>query len=474
MIVNRLIHPCSKLATARELHAQTAASSLHLQLDLHDFNDRSLYETLDWLLVRQTRIENKLAQKHLRNGSILLYDLSSSYYTGTHCPLAKFGYDRDKKRRFPQIVYGLLCDLEGRPISIEVFPGNTADTKTLGSQIKKIRDRFCIKRVIIVGARGMITSKRIEEDFQGMEGLDWITALRTESIRKLIDQGTIQPSLFDERDLAEIYSPDFPDERLVVCRNPFLAEERRGKREALLKATEKKLDEIVKATQRAQRALKGKEKIGLRVGRVLNCFKVGKHFEVHMEEDRFSYHRNLEKIEAEARLDGLYVIRSSVPRDLLDADQLVQAYKDLGRVERAFRSLKTMNLKIRPIFHRLEDRVRAHAFLCMLAYYVEWHMRKKWAPVLFEEENVEEGRAMRTSVVAPAVRSPQAQQKDHTKQTKDGFPIHSFETIIRDLATLNKNRVQSPGTDPAEFYLNTEATPFQRYALELLGVSESG
>ena len=370
---------------------------------------------MDWLLSRQAQIENKLAKRHLRQGSPILYDLSSSYYTGAHCSLAMFGHNRDGANGCPQINYGLLCNPEGCPVAIEVFEGNTADPATLEAQVQKIRSRFHIERLVLVGDRGMITSKRIEETLREVEGLDWVTALRADNIKALVEQGVIQPSLFDTRDLMEVQSPDYPGERLVVCRNPLLAEERARKRQELLKATEKLLRPVVEATRRAKRPLRGKDKIGLRVGKLINHYKMGKHFILDITEQRFSYRRDEKRIAAEAMLDGLYVIRTSVPPQTLSSESAVRLYKDLSKVERAFRSLKTVDLKIRPIFHWLEGRVRAHVFLCMLAYYVEWHMRQKLQPLLFDDEDKASAAALRSSIVAPAMRSPRATRKDRVK-----------------------------------------------------------
>jgi transposase len=474
MIVARIIEPSSKLATARALGEQTATCSLvwELGLDRMDppLDERDLYGALDWLLARQARIETKLAKKHLQDGTLLLYDVSGSYYTGTHCSLAKFGHPRDGKKGFPQIIYGLLCNAEGCPVAIHVFEGNTADPNTLQTQIDKIRKRFGIERVVMVGDRGMITSRRIKESMRGVPGLDWITALRADSIKKLVSQGIIQTSLFDERDLAEVTSPDYPGERLVVCRNPLLAEERSRKREELLQATEKKLEEVAAATRRKKRRLRGKTQIALRVGKVINHYKVGKHFVLEINEDCFSYHRDQEKIAAEAILDGLYVIRTSVSDQCLNSADTVRGYKDLSKVERAFRSMKTIDLKVRPIFHWLADRVRAHVFLCMLSYYVEWHLRKSLAPLLFDDHDREAAEALRTSVVAPAERSPAAKQKDSTKHTADGLAVHSLRTLLSDLGTLTKNLIRLPGSD-SEFHQLTEATDLQRRALELLGIT---
>ena len=473
MIVARVIDPRSKLATFRGLSAETATSSLSLELGIEPADERALYQAMDWLVQRQGRIETKLSKKHLRDGSLILYDVSSSFYTGTHCTLAKFGYRRDGKKGYPQIVYGLLCNAEGCPVAVQVFEGNTADPTTLPAQVQKIRRRFHIRRLVLVGDRGMITSRRIDETLRDIDGLDWITALRAGSIKKLLEQGTIEPSLFDKQDLMEVQSPDYPGERLVVCRNPFLAEERARKRRELLEATEKRLDTVVEATRRAKRALKGRERIGLRVGKLINHYKVGKHFILRITENSFSYRRDEEKIAAEAKLDGLYVIRTSVSPQILPSQSAVRAYKDLSKVERAFRSLKTVDLKVRPIYHRLEGRVHAHVFLCVLAYYVEWHMRRSLAPILFDDEEKAGAEAQRSSIVAPAPRSASARGKDNKKRTDDDLPVHSFQTLLADLATLAKNRVRSEGASPCEFYVLTRPTDLQRRAFELLGVSPS-
>jgi len=470
MVVARIVAPASKLATARALQEETATSSLALELGLGNVEEKDLYAAMDWLLARQRRIETKLAKRHLEDGTLILYDVSGSYYTGHRSGLVSFGHSRDGKKGFPQIVYGLLCNAEGCPIAIEVFEGNTADSTTLSSQISKVRRRFGVRRVVFVGDRGMLTSRRIDEEFRGVGGLDWITALRADSIQKLASQGTIESSLFDERDLAEIDSPDYPGERLIVCRNPLLAEERSRKRDELLRATEQKLDEIVAATRRPRRPLRGKDRMGVRIGRVINKYKVAKHFECEILEDRFCYHRDQPKIAAERALDGIYVIRTSVDEESFSSEDTVRAYKDLSKVERAFRSIKTVDLKVRPIFHWLDDRIRAHVFLCMLAYYVEWHMRQKLAPLLFDDHDREAAELGRKSIVAPAPRSRAALRKEATKRTTDDYPVHSFRTLLEDLATLAKNRVRVPGCPESEFYILTQPTPLQSRAFDLLDV----
>ena len=468
LIVMRLIAPQSKLATCRGLKEETATTSLALELGLGAIAEEEFYQALDWLGSRQTQIETKLAKKHLQEGTLVLYDVSSSYYTGHHAGLVQFGYNRDGKKRFPQIVYGLLCDAQGRPVAIEVFQGNTADPKTLGPQIEKVRTRFGVTRVVLVGDRGMITSKRIDESLRDVEGLDWITALRADNIQKLASQGLIQPSLFDERDLVEISSPDYPGERLVVCRNPLLADERARKRRELLAATEKKLEEVAAATRRSRRPLRSKDQIALRVGKVLNHYKVGKHFQLEIEEQKFTYRRDEARIAKEAALDGLYVIRTSVAETALSPENTVRAYKDLAKVERAFRTMKTIDLHVRPIYHWLDARIKAHVFLCMLSYYVEWHMRQRLATVLFDDHDKESAEASRPSIVAPAPRSEAAKRKDFTKRTESDEPVHSFRSLLADLGTLCKNRVRLLSDPSAEFYLLTRPTPLQQHVLHLL------
>lgn len=470
MIVARILEPASKLATTRALREETATTSLALELGLGTVEDEELYTALDWLLQRQARIETKLAKKHLSDGTLVLYDVTSSYYTGQRSTLRQFGYSRDGKRGLPQIVYGLLCNAEGCPVAIEVFAGNTADPKTLSKQIAKVRQRFGMRRVVFVGDRGMITSRRIDEELRDVDGLDWISALRADSIKSLASQGVIQPSLFDEHDLAEVSSPDFPEERLIVCRNPLLAAERARKRTELLEATEKELEKIAAATRRAREPLHGTAKIGMKVGSVLNRHKVGKHFEITIRDDEFSYRRNAARIAEESALDGIYVIRTSVSVETLDSKDTVRAYKDLSKVERAFRSIKTVDLKVRPIFHWLDDRIRAHVFLCMLAYYVEWHMRRKLAPILFDDHERENAEALRESVVNRAPRSEAAQAKDEKKRTEDDLPVHSFRTLLSDLATLAKNRVRLRETPGSEFELLTQPTILQQRAFALLGL----
>jgi hypothetical protein len=472
MIIARVLDPQSKLATARGLDPETAATSLGAVLGLERVSENDLYFAMDWLGEQQERIENVLAAKHLKGGLLVLYDITSTYFEGCTCPLAKLGYNRDGKRDKLQIVVGLLCAADGCPVAVEVFEGNWTDARTLPGQITKIRERFGIERVLLVGDRGMITTARIREDLRDREGLDWITALRAPQIRKLVETGCFQLTLFDTRDMAEITHPDYPDERLIVCRNPVLARKRTLTREDLLQATERKLDKIVLATSRAARRLKGKDNIALRVGKVINKFKVAKHFAISITEESFSYQRKEPSIANEAALDGIYVIRTIVPREVLDANATVGAYKSLSEVERAFRSLKSIDLKIRPIFHRLAERVKAHVFLCMLAYYVEWHMRKALAPILFDDHDPGDAANSRPSVVAPAERSAAAKRKAKTKMTEDHLPVHSFRTLLADLATITKNTVEVKpiNNDLARFEKLTRPTPLQQRAFDLLGV----
>jgi transposase len=414
---------------------------------------------------RQARIENALAARHLEEGCLVLYDLTSSYLEGKCCELGRLGFNRDGKRGKLQIEYGLLCNREGCPVAVEVFEGNTADPMTLGSQIQKVRERFGLKRVVIVGDRGMITQARIDEELRGIEGLAWIGALRSSQIAGLLEEGAIAPSLFDEKNLAEISSPDFPAERLIACRNPLLAQHRRTKREALLRATEVELEKIVLATKRKKRRLRGKAKIALRVGRLIEGFKMAKHFVLQIEEDAFGWQRNETKIAEEAALDGMYVVRTSVDQSALSASEAVERYKDLGAVEQAFRCIKTVDLKVRPIHHRLEGRVRVHVFLCMLAYYLEWHMRKALAPMLFGDDAPREPRE---DVVSPKKPSPSAARKARTKKTLDGAPVHSFETLLADLSTIVRNSITPNLEGAPAWQQETEPSALQQRAFDLL------
>ena len=469
MIVARILDPGSKLAAARGLAGATSRDSLAGTLGLEDCGEDDLYAAMDWLLERQDAIERRLARRHLEDGALVLYDLTSVYLEGRHCPLGRRGYSRDGKRGKLQIEFGLLCDAGGRPVAVEVFDGNTADPATVGAQIDKLRRRFGLSRVVLVGDRGMLTEARIRDDVRPA-GLDWISALRGPAVRSLVESGAVQMSLFDETDLVEIRSDAYPGERLMVCRNPLLAEERARKREELLRATEALLDPVVAATRRDRRPLKGEDEIGLRVGKVVGKYKMAKHFDLDIEEDSFGYRRKPASIAAEAALDGLYVVRTSLAETRLDAEGAVRAYKRLSAVERAFRSLKTVDLKVRPVFHRTADRVRAHVFLCMLAYYVEWHMRQRLRPLLFDDHDPAAAEAARTSIVAPARVSDAATAKARGKRTADGLPVHSFRTLLGDLATITRNRVvlRMSGAEP--FDILTRPTALQREAFRLLGV----
>ncbi len=436
MMVDRLIAPRSKLGFVRAVDEETATTSLGEVLGLGKVKDREAYEALDWLLERQVRIENGLARRHLEDGVLVLYDVSSSYFEGRHCPLAQYGHSRDHRNDRLQIVYGLLCTREGLPIAVEVFEGNTADPTTLKSQIDKLRSRFGIKRMVLVGDRGMITAARIRDDLKS-SGLDWITCLRAPQIQALAqDHGPLQFSLFDERDLAEISSPDFPGERLIVCRNRDLAAERARKREALLVVTERELARIQAQVRRKGSHLHAAVEIGLAVGEVVNAKKMAKHFALDIRDGHFTWARKVDQIAAEAKLDGIYVIRTSVPAEDLGPAHAVQAYKDLSRVERAFRSMKTVDLEIRPIRHWSADRVRAHVFLCMLAYHVEWHLRQVLAPLLFHDTDLDAARAERFSPVAATEPSATARAKKATKRNANGDRINSSKSTPLQEATF--------------------------------------
>jgi transposase len=470
MIVARLIAPVSKLATAKALDPATAASSLGSVLGLGDVDEDELYTALDWLLERQPQIEDALARRHLRNGTLVLYDVTSSYVEGRCCPLARLGYNRDRKRGKLQIVYGLLGAPDGCPVAIEVFEGSTGDPMTLAAQIDKVKRRFKLTHVVLVGDRGMITQARIDEDIKPAR-LDWITALRAPAIKALLDAGAFQLSLFDERDLASITSADYPGERLIVCRNPERAGARRRKRADLLAATERALAAIRNAVRRSRAPLRGQAEIALKAGAVINKYKVAKHFTLTISDSEFSFARKLAAIDDEARLDGIYVIRTSLTAKALDDSASVRAYKSLAQVERAIRSIKTVDLQVRPIFHWAAPRVCAHVCLCMLAYYVEWHMRQRLAPMLYDDADKEAAEALRTSVVAKAQRSPAALAKQSYGTTPDGLPVHSFHSLLADLATLTRNTVATALSPDHEFVLHARPTAIQQKALDLLGVN---
>ncbi len=469
LIALRLLQPGSKLAAARALRSDTAHSTLGQELGLAAVDEDDLYEALDWLLPQQPKLEAALARRHLGQGTLVLYDVSSTYFEGHCCPLARYGHSRDERRGNPQIVFGVLADAQGCPVAVEVFEGNTADPTTVATQISKLRERFELKDVVLVGDRGMLTQARIEQQLRPVQGLEWITALRTGQIQKLVADGALQLSLFDQTDLAEITHPDYPGERLVVCRNPLLATERARKREDIMAAAEQKLEAIAAATRRAQRPVRDPERINYRIGAALGPKKVGKYFHWEITAAGLTFQRDPERIARDAALDGIYVLRTSLPAQRLDAPQTVRSYKQLARLERAFRILKSVDLEIRPIHHRLGDRVRAHVLICLLAYYVEWHLRRALAPLLFEDE--QRGEQPTPSPVAPAQRSASALAKARTKSTPDNLPVQSFRDLLMDLATIVKNRIQPALKSIAPFDIVTRPTTLQRRALQLLGVT---
>jgi transposase len=469
LVVVRVIEPAAKLATARQLSEATAAHSLGQVLDLDVVEEDELYAALDVLHEAQARMETALVKKHLKNGCLILYDVTSSYLEGRRCELGQFGYNRDGKKGKMQIVFGLLCAADGCPVAVEVFEGNTADPATITKQISKLRDRFKLNRVALVGDHGMITSARIDEELRPA-GLDRITALRAPDIKALAEEGgPLKKDLFDEVDMAEITSRFYPDERLVVCRNEALAVERARKREALLCESEKKLEKVRMAVEREKNPLRGKDKIAVRAERALQRHKMAKHFTLTIAEDSFSFVRNEDSIAREKRLDGLYVVRTSVEKKLLESKEVVGSYKSLSHVERAFRTIKTVELDIRPLHHRLAERVRAHVFLCMLAYYVIWHMRQKLAPMLFDDHDKEQAKAERSSPVAKAEVSKAARKKTSKRKTDDNLPLHSFRTLLQDLATLTRNAVRF--SDLPAVAMLARPTPVQARAFALLGVS---
>jgi len=468
MIVARVIEPAAKLATARQLSEATAAHSLGAVLELGTVDEDELYAALDLLGEAQPKIETALAKRHLRDGCLVLYDLTSSYLEGRHCELGRFGYSRDGQPGKLQIVFGLLCAADGCPVAVEVFDGNAADPSTLAAQVTKLKERFGLSRVVLVGDRGMITEARIGEDLIPA-GLGWLTALRAPAIQALAaDNGPLQLSFFDERDMAEIASPDYPGERLIVCRNKALATERARKREELLAATEADLARIKASVKRQRAPLQGADKIGLKAGAVLGKRKMAKHFELTITDTSFSFTRNEASIQKEAALDGFYVLRTNAPAEMLDTAAVVSTYKSLAQVERAFRSVKTVDLEVRPVHHRLAARVRAHVFLCMLAYYLVWHMRKALAPLLFDDHDKENARKGRSSPVASAKVSAAAKAKAASRKTTDGHPVHSFRTLLQDLATLTRNTVRLGDAPPAAILASS--TPIQQEVFDKLEV----
>ena len=471
MLVARVIEPASKLATHRQLRDDTASTSLGRVLGVGQCSADELYRALDWLHDAQPAIERRLARQHLAGATLVLYDLTSTWLTGRCCELAARGHSRDGKRDDPQIVFGLVCSAQGCPIAVEVFKGNTADPATVAAQVSKLKDRFGIQHLAWVGDRGMLTSARIEQVLKP-QGMDWVSSLRAPQIAQLAQEhGPFQPSLFDQRNLLELSSQHFPGERLVVCRNPLLAEERARKRLELLAATEADLTKIVAATQRKRNPLRGQDAIALRVGRVIGHHHMAKHFELSITETSLAYERKTDAIAAETALDGLYVIRTSLSAAQLDANATVAAYKSLAYVERAFRSMKTVDLNVRPVFVYTEQRVRAHVFLCMLAYYVEWHMRERLKPMLFDDEQLDTANATRASVVTKAVRSEHAKAKDASKTADDGVPLHSFRTLLKDLGTLAYNVTHAQPNPEIKIVLTTRPTPLQAKAFALLALN---
>jgi transposase len=461
MVAARVLEPQSKLATTRWWHATTLPD----ELGVADATEDELYEAMDWLLARQGRVEKKLADRHLADGGLALYDLSSSYFEGTTCPLAALGHSRDGKKGTLQVNYGLLTDRRGCPVAVSVYPGNMSDAKTLLPAVAKLRESFGLDRVVMVGDRGMIGQKQVDQ--LGERGdIDWITALKTGAIRKLFDHGVLQMGLFDERNLFELTHPDFPGERLVACRNQELAKLRAAKRSSLLEATAKELETIRRTVERGR--LRGQDRIGVRVGRVIDKYKVAKHFDLEIGDHRFGFRVREDDVAAEAALDGIYVIRTSVPAERLSPDDTVRSYKLLTQVERAFRSFKTLDLHVRPIHHRLESRVRAHIFSCALAYYVQWHLQEAWRPLTFGDED-QEAKASRDAV-APAVRSADALGKARSRTTAEGTPVHSFRTLLAELSTIVRNECRRQGAPEGEatFSITTTPTVTQRRALELI------
>jgi transposase len=461
MVVARILSPHTKLATTRWWHTTT----LPEEFGVGSVDENDLYAAMDWLLERQSMIQKKLAARHLSQGSLALYDLSSSYFEGRCCPLAKIGHSRDGKRNTLQVNYGLLTNRAGCPVAISVYEGNTADAKTLPEQVTRLREDFGLERLVLVGDRGMISHKAIDS-LRELPGLAWITALKSAQIRALVHSGALQLGLFDERNLFELAHPDYPHERLMACRNADLGRRRARKREALLVATEKELEKV--RIRVANGSLVGRDKIGVRLGKVVNKYKVAKLFALIIEDGRFEFHRLAEQIAAEAALDGIYIIRTSVPKKQMDSAEAVRSYKALTQVERAFRSMKTIDLHIRPIHHRLEPRVRAHIFLCMLAYYVEWHMREAWRELLFADEDLK--RKTHRDPVAVAQRSEAALQKAATHTLEDGSQAHSFRTLLQELSTIVRNTCQpSAGAIASStFQMTTVPTPTQQRALQLL------
>jgi len=470
MVADRLLHGDSKLATARHCQKETAATTLGELLSLEDLDEHECYRAMDWLLQRQQAIQKKLARKHLEDGGPVLFDLSSSYFEGHTCPLAKHGYSRDKRGDLPQVNYGIYCNADGLPVGVEVLAGNENDHVAFPKAVKRVREDFGRKSVIFVGDRGMISGKAIDEYLRDEEGAQWITALNSVSIAKLQRQGAIQRSLFDDRDLVSVTHGDYPDERLIVCRNPLLADERARKREALLSATEKLLAKVKTKVDRQRAPLRGKSEIGVEVGKVVNRKKVAKHFCIEIDDDRFEYSRNREKIDIEASLDGLYTIRSNVDAAEMSPEQVVAHYKNLASVERAFRSLKSIDLSVRPINHRLENRVRSHIFICMLAYYIEHQLRELLAGLMFVDED-KSAAETRDSIVSPAPRSESARRKDATRSNEAGFRLSSFRDLLESLSAVTRSTVTIADHPQDDFRVTSRPTPYQQEIIRVLGIA---
>jgi transposase len=455
MICERVIAPASKLASVRAFEQSTLAS----ELGVADADEDDLYGALDWLVERQSRIEDRLARKHFSDGELVLYDVSSSYFEGHTCPLARLGYSRDGKRGTPQVIYGLLCDKPGRPIAVEVFSGELHDDATLPAQITKLKERFHLKSVVVVCDRGMVTKANMQT-LKDTEGVGWITALKAPQIKKLARTGELQLSLFDEQNLAEITAEEYPGERLIVCRNPLVAAERTRKRSELLAATERELAQIAERVERG--TLKGADQVGMAVGQAVKRYRMRKHFELQITDASFTFHRKTEQIQTEAALDGIYILRTSLTEGELPTGDVVRSYKNLEQAERAFKTFKGPELEIRPIHHHLAHRVRAHVLLCMLAYYLTWHLKQAWAPLIFKDENP----PITADPVAKATRSTDAQRKTQTKRTTTGAPCHSYKSLLAELATLTRNTIRLPNT-PASFDKLSQPTDLQAHALDL-------
>ncbi len=464
LVMGRILEPSSKLSLAQGLQPGAEHSTLGQELGLGEVDENEFYKAMDWLVDRQPKIEAELAKRHLGEGCTVLYDLSSSYFEGRCCPLAQFGYSRDKREDRPQINYGLLCNGEGVPVAIDVVEGKVGDPRTIPDQVEKLKERFGLKRVVVVGDRGMITEARIRKDVQEA-GYDWITALRHGSIQPLVKARLIKPSLFDERGLAEITHPDYPGERLIACFNPFMKEERERKREVLLQLTEAALAKVAEACERPRKPLEGKAEIGLKAGAVLSRFKMGKYFKVRIGDYSLSYNRNQELIDQEAALDGIYVVRTSVSKALLSDQEAVLTYKRLAKVERAFKTLKSIDLQVRPIYHHLERRVKAHLFLCMLAYYVEFHLRQAWQGLLYHDELG----SQRKTPVAPVEPSVDGKAKKATGRSKDGLPLQTFSGLLKSLGALSRSQIRL-GVDGPTYSRTAQPTPLQAKALELVGL----